>query len=159
MRDPVILPSSKTTIDLSTIKSHLLSDPTDPFNRVPLKLEECVPGQSTALGAICEVPLLTADVKLFCDRQTSSSRQKSKASSRRGNQESATPSNRWMSRVFLELERGSESRRGCSKGRSILYPLVCDELHVYSIVRTTAQRTTMHAIEVCTERSRSGMRG
>ncbi|CDZ97514.1 Ubiquitin fusion degradation protein-2 [Phaffia rhodozyma] len=43
MRDPVILPSSKTTIDRSTIKAHLLSDPTDPFNRVPLKLEDCIP--------------------------------------------------------------------------------------------------------------------
>ena len=43
MRDPVILPSSKTTIDRSTIKSHLLSDTTDPFNRVPLKLEDVVP--------------------------------------------------------------------------------------------------------------------
>lgn len=45
MRNPVILPSSKTTIDLSTIKAHLLSDPTDPFNRVPLKIEECLPDQ------------------------------------------------------------------------------------------------------------------
>lgn len=44
MRDPVILPSSKTTIDRSTIKSHLLSDSTDPFNRQPLKFEEVVPG-------------------------------------------------------------------------------------------------------------------
>jgi ubiquitin conjugation factor E4 B len=44
MRDPVLLPSSKITIDRSTIKSHLLSDPTDPFNRMPLKLEECESG-------------------------------------------------------------------------------------------------------------------
>ena len=43
MTDPVILPSSKTTIDRSTIRSHLLSDPTDPFNRVSLKIEEVVP--------------------------------------------------------------------------------------------------------------------
>ena len=40
MRDPVILPSSKTTIDRATIKSHLLSDATDPFNRQPLKFED-----------------------------------------------------------------------------------------------------------------------
>ena len=44
MRDPVILPSSKTTIDRSTIKSHLLSDPKDPFNRAPLKIEDVEPG-------------------------------------------------------------------------------------------------------------------
>lgn len=43
MRDPVFLPTSKTTVDMSTIKSHLLSDPTDPFNRVPLKIEDVVP--------------------------------------------------------------------------------------------------------------------
>ncbi|KAJ6264294.1 Ubiquitin conjugation factor [Drechslerella dactyloides] len=43
MENPVILPTSKTTIDLSTIKAHLLSDPTDPFNRSPLKLEDIVP--------------------------------------------------------------------------------------------------------------------
>ncbi|EON62739.1 hypothetical protein W97_01964 [Coniosporium apollinis CBS 100218] len=43
MEDPVILPSSRTTIDRSTIRSHLLSDPTDPFNRVPLKIEDVRP--------------------------------------------------------------------------------------------------------------------
>ncbi|KAK3673750.1 Ubiquitin conjugation factor E4 [Recurvomyces mirabilis] len=42
MTDPVILPSSKTTIDRGTIKSHLLSDATDPFNRAPLKLEDVI---------------------------------------------------------------------------------------------------------------------
>lgn len=42
MEDPVILPSSKVSIDRSTIKAHLLSDATDPFNRVPLKLEDVV---------------------------------------------------------------------------------------------------------------------
>ncbi|KAF8517435.1 ubiquitin elongating factor core-domain-containing protein [Hysterangium stoloniferum] len=46
MRDPVTLPSSRTVVDRSTIKSHLLSDATDPFNRVPLKLEEIVPSPS-----------------------------------------------------------------------------------------------------------------
>jgi ubiquitin conjugation factor E4 B len=45
MKDPVTLPSSKATVDLSTIKSHLLSDPTDPFNRVPLKIEDVVPSK------------------------------------------------------------------------------------------------------------------
>ncbi|KAI9706324.1 MAG: hypothetical protein M1820_004900 [Bogoriella megaspora] len=40
MEDPVILPTSRTTIDRSTILSHLLSDPTDPFNRAPLKIDD-----------------------------------------------------------------------------------------------------------------------
>jgi hypothetical protein len=44
MRDPVILPTSRVTIDLATIKSHLLSVPTDPFNRSPLKIEDVIPG-------------------------------------------------------------------------------------------------------------------
>ena len=43
MKDPVILPASRVTIDRSTIKAHLLSDSTDPFNRMPLKLEEVIP--------------------------------------------------------------------------------------------------------------------
>ena len=42
MEDPVLLPSSKQIVDRSTIRSHLLSDPTDPFNRVPLKIEDVV---------------------------------------------------------------------------------------------------------------------
>ncbi len=42
MQDPVILPTSKTVMDRSTIRSHLLSDPTDPFNRMPLKIEEVI---------------------------------------------------------------------------------------------------------------------
>lgn len=42
MNDPVILPTSKTVMDRSTIRSHLLSDPTDPFNRMPLKIEEVI---------------------------------------------------------------------------------------------------------------------
>ncbi|KII86779.1 hypothetical protein PLICRDRAFT_43444 [Plicaturopsis crispa FD-325 SS-3] len=43
MRDPVTLPSSKAVIDRSTIKSHLLSDSTDPFNRVPLSIDQVIP--------------------------------------------------------------------------------------------------------------------
>lgn len=42
MEDPVILPGSRVTMDRSTIKSHLLSDPTDPFNRMPLRLEDVI---------------------------------------------------------------------------------------------------------------------
>jgi ubiquitin conjugation factor E4 B len=48
MEDPVILPRSKVTIDRSTIRSHLLSDPNDPFNRTPLKIEDVVPGKTTS---------------------------------------------------------------------------------------------------------------
>ncbi|KAL8968000.1 MAG: hypothetical protein Q9183_002666, partial [Haloplaca sp. 2 TL-2023] len=43
MNDPVILPTSKTTLDRSTIRSHLLSDPNDPFNRAPLSIEDVIP--------------------------------------------------------------------------------------------------------------------
>ncbi|KAF9927043.1 hypothetical protein FBU30_003541 [Linnemannia zychae] len=42
MEDPVLLPTSKISIDRSTIKSHLLSDSTDPFNRKPLKIEDVI---------------------------------------------------------------------------------------------------------------------
>lgn len=45
MEDPVVLPGSKVTIDRLTIKAHLLSDPTDPFNRMPLKLEDVAEDQ------------------------------------------------------------------------------------------------------------------
>ena len=49
MEDPVILPTSRTSIDRSTIRSHLLSDPNDPFNRAPLKIEDVTPGESCTL--------------------------------------------------------------------------------------------------------------
>jgi ubiquitin conjugation factor E4 B len=42
MSDPVKLPSG-VSVDRSTIVSHLLSDPTDPFNRAPLTVEDLVP--------------------------------------------------------------------------------------------------------------------
>ncbi|KAG0144275.1 hypothetical protein CROQUDRAFT_660243 [Cronartium quercuum f. sp. fusiforme G11] len=45
MKDPVILPTSKTTVDMSTIKQHFLSDATDPFNRMPLKIEDILPDE------------------------------------------------------------------------------------------------------------------
>ncbi|TGZ80428.1 hypothetical protein EX30DRAFT_396422 [Ascodesmis nigricans] len=43
MTDPVILPTSGVTVDRQTIKSILLSDAKDPFNRSPLKIEEVLP--------------------------------------------------------------------------------------------------------------------
>lgn len=42
MEDPVTLPTSGVVVDRSTIKSHLLSDAHDPFNRQPLKLEDVI---------------------------------------------------------------------------------------------------------------------
>jgi ubiquitin conjugation factor E4 B len=57
MRDPVILPSSRTTIDRATIKSHLLSDATDPFNRMPLSLDDVTPSK-------CDISLLTCRCSL-----------------------------------------------------------------------------------------------
>jgi ubiquitin conjugation factor E4 B len=44
MRDPVILPSSRAVLDRSTIKSHLLSDGKDPFNRMPLSIDDVIEG-------------------------------------------------------------------------------------------------------------------
>ncbi|XP_045536745.1 ubiquitin conjugation factor E4 A [Papilio machaon] len=40
MLDPVTLPSSRTTVDRTTIARHLLSDQTDPFNRSPLSMDQ-----------------------------------------------------------------------------------------------------------------------
>ncbi|KAF9935087.1 hypothetical protein BGZ65_003503 [Modicella reniformis] len=42
MEDPVLLPTSNISIDRSTIKSHLLSDTTDPFNRMPLTIGDVI---------------------------------------------------------------------------------------------------------------------
>jgi len=43
MKNPVVLPSSKTVIDYITIKKHLMNDQHDPFNRDALKLEDVIP--------------------------------------------------------------------------------------------------------------------
>uniref|UniRef100_A0A8C9EHP9 Ubiquitin conjugation factor E4 A n=1 Tax=Pavo cristatus TaxID=9049 RepID=A0A8C9EHP9_PAVCR len=45
MSDPVILPSSRVTVDRSTIARHLLSDQTDPFNRSPLTMDQIRPNR------------------------------------------------------------------------------------------------------------------
>ena len=42
MSYPVLLPSSRVIVDRSTIETHLLSDPTDPFNRTKLTIEMLV---------------------------------------------------------------------------------------------------------------------
>ncbi|KAI9138821.1 ubiquitin elongating factor core-domain-containing protein [Paraphysoderma sedebokerense] len=51
MEDPVTLPTSGVTVDRSTIKSHLLSDTHDPFNRQPLSIEMVV--DSKCYGFYC----------------------------------------------------------------------------------------------------------
>lgn len=43
MEDPVILPTSNTTVDRSTIITQLLSSPIDPFNRKPLTIDMVIP--------------------------------------------------------------------------------------------------------------------
>ena len=43
MTDPVELPKSHVIVDRKTIETHLLSDPTDPFNRSPLTKEMLIP--------------------------------------------------------------------------------------------------------------------
>jgi ubiquitin conjugation factor E4 B len=43
MKDPVLLPTSGTIIDRSTITQHLLNDPTDPFNRKDLTIDMVIP--------------------------------------------------------------------------------------------------------------------
>lgn len=48
MLDPVILPSSRQTVDRSTIARHLLSDQTDPFNRAPLSMDQVIPNMELA---------------------------------------------------------------------------------------------------------------
>lgn len=43
MKDPVLLPTSDTVIDRSTITQHLLNDPHDPFNRKDLSVDMIQP--------------------------------------------------------------------------------------------------------------------
>ncbi|KAI9269014.1 ubiquitin elongating factor core-domain-containing protein [Phascolomyces articulosus] len=45
MEDPVLLPTSGTIVDRSTIRAHLLSDTRDPFSRAPLTMEMVEPGK------------------------------------------------------------------------------------------------------------------
>ena len=43
MKDPVLLPTSSTIMDRSTITQHLLNDPHDPFNRKELSMDMVLP--------------------------------------------------------------------------------------------------------------------
>ncbi|KAJ0100382.1 hypothetical protein Patl1_21823 [Pistacia atlantica] len=45
MKDPVILPSSRITVDRPVIQRHLLSDSTDPFNRSHLTADMLIPDE------------------------------------------------------------------------------------------------------------------
>lgn len=67
MRDPVMLPSSKSIVDRATIKSHLLSDSKDPFNRAPLSIEEVVP--QTELKAQIDAWMVEAKQKIKEQRE------------------------------------------------------------------------------------------
>ncbi|KAI8149698.1 ubiquitin elongating factor core-domain-containing protein [Fennellomyces sp. T-0311] len=51
MEDPVLLPTSGTIVDRSTIRAHLLSDTRDPFSRAPLTMEMVQPGKSPQVCA------------------------------------------------------------------------------------------------------------
>lgn len=70
MRDPVLLPSSKIILDRSTIKSHLLSDSKDPFNRAPLSIEDVIPGNYSIYvrfpdNLLFLVPELKSKIEVF----------------------------------------------------------------------------------------------
>ncbi|MCA0188224.1 MAG: hypothetical protein LCH90_19965, partial [Proteobacteria bacterium] len=43
MEDPVILTTSGTTVDRKTIVAHLLNHKIDPFNRMPITMEQVLP--------------------------------------------------------------------------------------------------------------------
>ncbi|GMJ04118.1 Mutant, snc1 -enhancing 3, r Ubiquitin Fusion Degradation Protein2 [Hibiscus trionum] len=61
MKDPVILPSSRITIDRPVIQRHLLSDSTDPFNRSHLTAEMVIP--NTELKARIEEFIRSQELK------------------------------------------------------------------------------------------------
>src|SRR5258706_3200976 len=71
MLEPVLLPTSKVIVDMSSIKGHLLSDPIDPFNRLPLTVEDVVPRtllhrKLTAVTLTCRIELeLKARIDAF----------------------------------------------------------------------------------------------
>lgn len=46
MEDPVILPRSRVTVDRASVRSMLLNDKIDPFNRTPLTIEEVIPNDA-----------------------------------------------------------------------------------------------------------------
>lgn len=73
MSDPVILPSSRQTVDRTTIARHLLSDQTDPFNRSPLSMDQVTPNRT--LKAEIEEWLKGRHEKAKRERQQKENRQ------------------------------------------------------------------------------------
>lgn len=65
MTDPVILPSSKVTVDRSTIARHLLSDQTDPFNRAPLTMDKVIPNETLKN----EIQIWLAEKRAACSNE------------------------------------------------------------------------------------------
>lgn len=49
MEDPVLLPTSGVIVDRGTIRTHLLGDTRDPFNRTPLSMDMVQPGKEFSL--------------------------------------------------------------------------------------------------------------
>lgn len=65
MQDPVILPSSRITVDRPVIQRHLLSDSTDPFNRSHLTADMLIP--DTELKAQIDEFLRSRELKQHGD--------------------------------------------------------------------------------------------
>lgn len=65
MQDPVILPSSRITVDRPVIQRHLLSDSTDPFNRSHLTADMLIP--DTELKAQIDEFLRSRELKRHGD--------------------------------------------------------------------------------------------
>jgi ubiquitin conjugation factor E4 B len=64
MKDPVTLPTSGQVVDLATIKSHLLSDSKDPFNRMPLSIDDVIPSMCLSMVfANCSRGVIDSELK------------------------------------------------------------------------------------------------
>ncbi|GLU01847.1 hypothetical protein SLE2022_191290 [Rubroshorea leprosula] len=74
MKDPVILPSSRITVDRPVIQRHLLSDNTDPFNRSHLTVDMLIPDHE--LKARIEAFIRSQELRRHADN---SNMQRSKA--------------------------------------------------------------------------------
>jgi hypothetical protein len=83
MRDPVQLPTSRHIVDRCVIERHLLSDPTDPFNRAPLTKDMLIEGSLTNYW-IFHSYIFYAEKEL-CARITAWRAQKRAEASEKGN--------------------------------------------------------------------------
>lgn len=75
MEDPVRLPSGNVT-DLTQLKKHLLNDPTDPYTRAPMKLEDVEP-----------LPELKAKILEFRDQKLEEFRQEKERRKKQADEE------------------------------------------------------------------------